>query len=53
MTMAMIIAGMWGMADIFVFLMNEKRRALHDIIAGTVVVKITGEENAAVVHHQN
>lgn len=30
----------WSFADIAVFLSNEKRRALHDYIAGTVVVRI-------------
>ena len=30
----------WSFADIAVFLSNDKRRALHDYIAGTVVVRI-------------
>jgi uncharacterized RDD family membrane protein YckC len=34
-TFAMI----WGLADITTFFFNDKRRALHDFIAGTVVVK--------------
>lgn len=29
----------WAMAEIVTFFYNEKRRALHDYIAGTVVVK--------------
>ena len=29
----------WGLADITTFFLNEKRRALHDLIAGSVVVK--------------
>jgi uncharacterized RDD family membrane protein YckC len=29
----------WGLADISTFFLNDKRRALHDLIAGTVVVK--------------
>lgn len=29
----------WAMADVTTFFYNEKRRALHDYIAGTVVVK--------------
>ena len=29
----------WGIADVAVFLVNSKRRALHDFIAGTVVVR--------------
>ena len=33
------LATVWGLADFLVFLKNEKRRALHDYIAGTVVVK--------------
>lgn len=33
------IATVWGLADILVFFNNDKRRALHDYIAGTVVVK--------------
>lgn len=32
-------AAIWGFADIVVFFTNEKRRALHDYIAGTVVIK--------------
>jgi uncharacterized RDD family membrane protein YckC len=32
-------ATIWGLADILTFLFNNKRRALHDFIAGTVVVK--------------
>jgi uncharacterized RDD family membrane protein YckC len=33
------LAAVWGLADILTFLFNDKRRALHDFIAGTVVVK--------------
>ena len=29
----------WSIADIAVFLVNDKHRALHDFIAGTVVIK--------------
>jgi uncharacterized RDD family membrane protein YckC len=29
----------WGLADIWTFFLNDKRRALHDFIAQTVVVK--------------
>jgi uncharacterized RDD family membrane protein YckC len=32
-------AAVWGLADILTFLFNDQRRALHDFIAGTVVVK--------------
>lgn len=35
-----MIAGIWGLADILTFAFNSKSRALHDIVAGTVVVKI-------------
>lgn len=34
-----ILASIWGLADIAVFFSNDKRRALHDYIAGTVVIK--------------
>jgi uncharacterized RDD family membrane protein YckC len=37
------LATIWGLADIVVFLSNEKRRALHDYIAGTVVIKTETE----------
>lgn len=30
---------LWSVANIAVFLFNDKRRALHDFVAGTVVVK--------------
>lgn len=33
------VAGIWGLADIVVFLFNDRRRALHDLIAETIVVK--------------
>ena len=35
-----VIAGLWGLADIIVFMATAKSRALHDLIAGTVVIKI-------------
>jgi len=35
----MTIAGVWSLADIVTFFYNPKRRALHDYLAGTVVVK--------------
>lgn len=31
----------WGMSELVVLLMNKKRRALHDFIAGTVVIHET------------
>jgi uncharacterized RDD family membrane protein YckC len=33
------IPGLWFLAEILTMLANEKRRALHDLIAGTVVVR--------------
>ena len=35
-----VLLSVWGVADIIVFFLNDKRRALHDYIAGTVVVKL-------------
>ena len=34
-----IMVSIWGLADILTFLFNDKRRALHDFMAGTVVVR--------------
>lgn len=34
-----ILLMIYGLADIIVFFTNEKRRALHDYIAGTVVIR--------------
>lgn len=39
------IAGFWWLAEIVTMLTNEKRRAVHDFIAGTVVVRINVEED--------
>ncbi|MDQ8181705.1 RDD family protein [Pelagicoccus sp. SDUM812005] len=36
--------GFWFLAEIVTMLTNEKRRALHDFIAGTVVIRPTPEE---------
>lgn len=36
----------WGVADLVVFFTNEKRRALHDYIARTVVVRINENSDA-------
>jgi uncharacterized RDD family membrane protein YckC len=33
------LSAVWGLADILTFLFSAKRRALHDLLAGTVVVK--------------
>lgn len=38
-----ILMLIWGFADIAVFFTNEKYRALHDYIAGSVVVRIKNE----------
>lgn len=35
----MTFAGVWSLADILTFFTNDKRRALHDFLAGTMVVK--------------
>src|SRR5688500_4847524 len=32
-------SNIWSLSELFVLLLNERRRALHDLIAGTVVVK--------------
>lgn len=34
-----ILSQIWSLSDLLVFLFNKKRRALHDFIAGTVVVR--------------
>ena len=34
-----IVPGLWFLAEVVTMLTNEKRRALHDYIAGTVVVR--------------
>lgn len=33
------IGGLWALAEIITMLTNEKRRALHDFVAGTVVIR--------------
>lgn len=35
-----ILMFVWGVSDAFAVLTNDKRRALHDYLAGTVVVRI-------------
>ncbi|MCO5144011.1 MAG: RDD family protein [Oligoflexia bacterium] len=35
-----VLTGVWVWSEFIVLLTNEKRRALHDFIAGTIVVKI-------------
>ena len=34
-----ILVLVWSIADIAVFLFNDKRRSLHDFIAGTIVIR--------------
>lgn len=40
-----LITGVWWFAEIVTMLTNEKRRAVHDFIAGTVVVRMNVEED--------
>jgi uncharacterized RDD family membrane protein YckC len=37
----------WGVSDILAILLNQKRRALHDFIAGTVVIALPKREQNA------
>jgi uncharacterized RDD family membrane protein YckC len=39
-TLISIFVLIWGVADIAVFFSNPKRRALHDLIAGSVVINL-------------
>jgi uncharacterized RDD family membrane protein YckC len=42
-----VLISVWGIADALAVLTNDKRRALHDYLAGTVVVRVNqnaGEE---------
>ncbi|MBD5779916.1 RDD family protein [Pelagicoccus sp. NFK12] len=39
-----MVMGLWFLAEIVTMLTNDKRRALHDFIAGTVVIRPTPEE---------
>ena len=36
----LLLTFIWGVADLVVFFSNDKKRALHDYIAGSVVVRI-------------
>jgi uncharacterized RDD family membrane protein YckC len=38
-----IVMIIWGIGDILMFFLNDKRRALHDYLAGTVVIKMNVE----------
>ena len=42
---ASMVAGTWFVLEIITMLLNKKRRALHDLIAGTVVVRTSIDEN--------
>ena len=39
-TIVLFLTIIWGIADIFVFIIDEKHRALHDFITGTVVIEL-------------
>ena len=41
------LPGLWFLAEVLTMLTNEKRRALHDFIAGTVVVRTNTEGSIA------
>ena len=44
---ALAIPGVWMLADIITIFTNDKRRALHDFIAGTIVVRTNAEDSGA------
>jgi len=41
------LPGLWFLAEVLTMLTNEKRRALHDFIAGTIVVRTNAESGSA------
>ena len=41
------LPGLWFLAEVLTMLTNQKRRALHDFIAGTVVVRTNLEQGGA------
>jgi uncharacterized RDD family membrane protein YckC len=41
-----VLIFIWGTADLLSVLTNDKRRALHDYLAGTVVVKVNENPDA-------
>lgn len=43
-----ILYGIWSIADIIVCLSSDKKRALHDLIAGTVVVRTDSWSNLSI-----
>jgi uncharacterized RDD family membrane protein YckC len=40
-----ISIALWGLADVMVFILNSKGRALHDLIAGTVVIRLEQDKS--------
>lgn len=40
LTVTIILYSIWSILDIIVFFVSDKRRALHDFVAGTVVIKM-------------
>src|ERR1022692_1216590 len=41
------LPGLWFLAEVLTMLTNDKRRALHDFIAGTVVIRTNTEDSVA------
>lgn len=42
-----MLPSLWFVAEVLTMLTNEKRRALHDFIAGTVVVRTNIKQEGA------
>jgi uncharacterized RDD family membrane protein YckC len=42
-----VASQVWGWSELVVLLMNKKRRALHDYLAGTVVIRVDDANPAA------
>jgi hypothetical protein len=42
-----MIPVLWFLAEVLTMLTNDKRRALHDVIAGTVVIRVDSASLAA------
>jgi uncharacterized RDD family membrane protein YckC len=42
-----VLPGLWFLAEVVTMLTNEKRRALHDFIAGTVVIRTNTDDKIA------
>ncbi|MEO6588303.1 MAG: RDD family protein, partial [Pyrinomonadaceae bacterium] len=45
LTASYVLYSLWNLFDIIVCLSSDKKRALHDLIAGTVVVRTNGWSN--------